>query len=641
MTHSIKKSEISVVVQGAIDKKLTPIVLQSVRKYLSEAQIILSTWKGSNVKNLDYDTLVLNDDPGGYKMSHGSEINNVKRQIISTLNGIKAVDNSKRYVLKLRSDIALTGDNFLKYFDKYNCFNDDWRFVKSRIIISSIASRDPTEWECPFCISDWIHFGLKEDLLRLWDIQLPSDEEINWFNGHCRDINTIYKNNKLISRFNPEQHIIINFLKKFKKEVNCRHMFDSNSISIEQTLLTCANNFVILSPKKYNFSFLKKTRPGADRWHILTHKKWLKIYNKFSGANENIPLIDFERISYIKHFYKAKKRIYKKLFLERKRENRFFLLKNNNKSSKDLLMSVVIPSHDRLTLLNQTLESLYNQTSNQFEIIITDDSRSGNREQISNIIKNHSKNYNKNIKFTYIYSGQSIGQVKNTNFGLKHAKCQLVRILHSDDVLHPRTIEDEIHYFEKYGEKIDVLFHKNIVFTNRLPIFSQKKTKYKLLSYEELVDSFLITGCAVPSGLVFTKKILDEIGLMNSEYKRACDWDFFYRMIHHSHKKNLKVLSVNRKYLGYRNHLNNNTNSEKLSFINFKEYEKIHTDIINDCINYKIFSPKKIIHLKKLSRNYRYNRLLEEIKSSNNITASQKEMIWNYISNQNDLELFL
>ncbi|TXJ44182.1 hypothetical protein EPJ70_08075 [Brachyspira aalborgi] len=58
----IDTKDISVVVQGAIDKGYTPLCLKSIRKYLPESEIILSTWEGSDVENLDYDVLVLNKD---------------------------------------------------------------------------------------------------------------------------------------------------------------------------------------------------------------------------------------------------------------------------------------------------------------------------------------------------------------------------------------------------------------------------------------------------------------------------------------------------------------------------------------------------------------------------------------------------
>ena len=59
----INSNEISVIVQGAIDKTETPKCLKSIRKYLPDAEIILSTWEGSDLNGLDYDVLVINQLP--------------------------------------------------------------------------------------------------------------------------------------------------------------------------------------------------------------------------------------------------------------------------------------------------------------------------------------------------------------------------------------------------------------------------------------------------------------------------------------------------------------------------------------------------------------------------------------------------
>lgn len=58
MTNVVSKHDISVVVQGAIDPHLTPMCLQSIRKHLPGAEIILSTWQNSRVDGLNYDKLV-------------------------------------------------------------------------------------------------------------------------------------------------------------------------------------------------------------------------------------------------------------------------------------------------------------------------------------------------------------------------------------------------------------------------------------------------------------------------------------------------------------------------------------------------------------------------------------------------------
>jgi hypothetical protein len=96
--------DISVVVQGPVigknaNKKTerhTELCLESIRKYLPGAYIILSTWKGSDFSGLDYDSVVENDDPGGNIMGDFSK--NCFRQIVSSLNGLKTVKT--KYALK-------------------------------------------------------------------------------------------------------------------------------------------------------------------------------------------------------------------------------------------------------------------------------------------------------------------------------------------------------------------------------------------------------------------------------------------------------------------------------------------------------------------------------------------------------------
>ena len=295
----INSKDISVVVQGAIDKENTPKCLKSIRKYLPDAEIILSTWEGSNTEGLDFDILLLNNDPGSFKMSPW-EINNVKRQIFSTLQGLK--NCSRKYALKIRSDILLTGDNFTKYFFFFFSYNEEWHFLKKRIIIPSFLSRDPRVWESPMCPSDWCSFGLLEDMLALWDVPFPTEEEENWFKYHKKDKNVKEYYYPLVARYNPEQFIWINFIKKYNKNIHVDNMFDINPDSIKETLLSYANNLVILSNKQFGIKLLKPRRKGGDSWHIITYNEFLNIYNNYANGNVKMPIFDFQRLYLLKYF---------------------------------------------------------------------------------------------------------------------------------------------------------------------------------------------------------------------------------------------------------------------------------------------------------------------------------------------------
>lgn len=178
----IHSEDISVVIQGAIDceanKSKCQKACESVRQVLPGAEIILSTWKGSDTKGLTYDKLILNQDPGEiasfYDGKAGDKTkNNINRQIVSTKNGIKAAN--RKYVMKLRSDSRLYSQKFLKYYEWVNSINED-----SRLLV--FEPRNPYGYyNDRFCICDFWFFGIKENMRTFWDIPLYRErKEKDW-----------------------------------------------------------------------------------------------------------------------------------------------------------------------------------------------------------------------------------------------------------------------------------------------------------------------------------------------------------------------------------------------------------------------------------------------------------------------------
>ena len=110
----ITSKDLSVVVQGAVSPLETALCLKSVRKYLPEAQIILSTWNGSDISHFDglYDEIVLSDDPGAVIFDiKDKKTNSLNRILVSSREGIKVA--KKTYVLRIRTDLILKNNNLL------------------------------------------------------------------------------------------------------------------------------------------------------------------------------------------------------------------------------------------------------------------------------------------------------------------------------------------------------------------------------------------------------------------------------------------------------------------------------------------------------------------------------------------------
>ncbi|MCS7032245.1 MAG: WavE lipopolysaccharide synthesis family protein, partial [Gloeomargarita sp. SKYG116] len=195
--NKIKSREISVVVQGPIHHQdnLTKRVLESVREHLPDAELILSTWKGSDVSGLCFDILVENDDPGAFKT--GYSIDNVNRQILSTLNGIKS--SRRHYILKIRTDSILTSDKFLSFYFQFPKRNSYYSIFNHRIITLTLFSRDPSLYCRLFHPSDIAQFGSRADLLMLWDVPLLDQSKMP---------------KKEFTEYVPESYIFLNSLKR-------------------------------------------------------------------------------------------------------------------------------------------------------------------------------------------------------------------------------------------------------------------------------------------------------------------------------------------------------------------------------------------------------------------------------------------
>src|SRR5277367_6682727 len=102
---AITSKDISIIVQGPVFKDgITARCLKSLRANLPDAEIILSTWQGSDTTGLEFDRLVENQDPSPIWLLDPflkrTQINNIIRQMISTVAGLNAA--TRPYALKFR-----------------------------------------------------------------------------------------------------------------------------------------------------------------------------------------------------------------------------------------------------------------------------------------------------------------------------------------------------------------------------------------------------------------------------------------------------------------------------------------------------------------------------------------------------------
>jgi hypothetical protein len=295
--------DVSVVVQGPVigneshcpRLQLTRRCLESVRRHLPEAELILSTWRGASVSGLPHDVLVINDDPGGVPMDVKRRLmNNVNRQIVSTLGGLRQA--SRPYAVKLRSDMDLGGPDFLNWFGRYNRRASEFRVFEERIVGCTLYTINPRRFApLAFHPSDWFHFGLRADLLKLWDVPLALEPETSrWFEHRSREQHVGIGH--FTWRFAAEQIIWLGCLRKHSGvEVDIDHLVDVRGDTIRNSELSIANNFVLLPPRRLRVAYLKRGRGGLRdhlRLATYTHGEWLRLYQRYCDESLSPPLLD-------------------------------------------------------------------------------------------------------------------------------------------------------------------------------------------------------------------------------------------------------------------------------------------------------------------------------------------------------------
>ncbi len=107
------------------------------------------------------------------------------------------------------------------------------------------------------------------------------------------------------------------------------------------------------------------------------------------------------------------------------------------------LVSVIIPTYNRAHFLRETIQSVFEQTYQNFEIFVIDDGSTDNTEEVVSKIKSENPNH----KLEYYYS-KNRGASAARNIGLAKANGEYIQHLDSDDLLLSCKIQSQIEYLK-------------------------------------------------------------------------------------------------------------------------------------------------------------------------------------------------
>lgn len=320
----ISFSDFTVVVQGPVhgspndvpEAQITANAIQSVRSLMPGAEIILSTWKGTDCSHLDYDYLIENDDPGGtyYHTSEKGKMNNNNRQIVSTRNGV--LKASRKFTMKLRSDCKLTHTGFTAYLDQYNAKNN-FSIFENRVLTSTVFTKDPRKIPILYHVSDIFQVGLTTDMQLLWDIPLQPEPHTTRYVADSKIIwNEPYPYDNYKMRYASEQYIWMAACSKKNIDLQLDYYAQLPCNKIVRGEKSLIANFVFLEPDKLGLELPEKMHEHLNNPTLYTFKDWENLYKRYCLKKESfvsdlctILHVKWTAFGYVlKNFRKRKKR---------------------------------------------------------------------------------------------------------------------------------------------------------------------------------------------------------------------------------------------------------------------------------------------------------------------------------------------
>ena len=278
------------------------------------------------------------------------------------------------------------------------------------------------------------------------------------------------------------------------------------------------------------------------------------------------------------------------------------------------LVSIIVPCYNQVQYLDEALQSVYDQTYQNWECIIVND---GSPDHTEEVVK---KWIEKDNRFKYFYQ-ENGGLSSARNIGLENAKGDYIQFLDADDFLDAKKIELSLEIDTKCDEDTIVIsnfrmFTDDVVFLTKP--FCELKQEY--FTFQELLFGWE-NKFSIPIHCGFFSKSLLEGFKFPEELKAKEDWIMWLEIF----QKKYNCHFLDRPLVFYRKHFNSMTKDEKLmneshlkAILVLKEI--VPQEVYNEYLFFVLKQKnKKIINLEKHINNYKKSKgykILEKVKNN-------------------------
>lgn len=240
--------------------------------------------------------------------------------------------------------------------------------------------------------------------------------------------------------------------------------------------------------------------------------------------------------------------------------------------SDNIFFTVIIPAYNRLGLIKDSIESVLNQSYEDFEIIVVDDcSIDGSYEYLCSL-------YKKNEKVRIFKNEKNQGRCYSRNLGIKKSRGKWICYLDSDDTY----LENHLETFYSLISKFPNIkaFASNQSINNVPKKYNDRKLNNSLS--ELTLDDFIVSNPLTPNQICYNR----ELNLLWSEERIPISEDLLF----------MRILTLKTEILKTNVVTNNISDHSERS---------IYTTEVDEFVKWNIFASDKFIRENNIPKKIR------------------------------------
>jgi glycosyltransferase involved in cell wall biosynthesis len=259
-------------------------------------------------------------------------------------------------------------------------------------------------------------------------------------------------------------------------------------------------------------------------------------------------------------------------------------------------VSVIVPNYNHSKYLHQRLDSIFNQTYQDFEVILLDDCSTDNSVEILSEYAANSK-----VSHFVVNKKNSGSTFRQWGKGVELAKGEFIWIAESDDMAEPNFLESVLSVFLNYPNvgitysQSQIINEKNDLvdsWRNQTRSFINNPWEADFIMYgKDIIEKYLITQNIIPnaSAVVFRRNDYLKCGGINTQMTINGDWYLWIKML-----QICDLAFINQDLNRCRFHSQKGSSKNIENFNNIKEFYKI-IRLIFSIIDFSINKKEEIL----------------------------------------------